>query len=240
MPKHPDPDFRKSIISVGGSKGGRGFVIKTRARRLGKPVIETPTRRLVITAAHCLPRTPVAHPWANDDRTWKLLAPFGEEPAITAECLFVDPVADIAVLGSPDNESMYKEAEAYDELTESAKALPVGILKRELSAELPGWLLSLAGDWFRCTVQYNDKLWMGGLWTKTNGKIEGGMSGSPILADNGAAIGVLSCSGGVDQTEGGPHARLGAHLPRWLLESAVRKATPSRITAQRRKVIAKF
>jgi hypothetical protein len=34
-------------------------------------------------------------------------------PSISAECLFVDPIADIAVLGSPDNREQHRQAESY-------------------------------------------------------------------------------------------------------------------------------
>jgi len=48
------------------------------------------------------------------------------------------------------------------------------------------------------------------------------MSGSPILADNGSAIGIVctSCSvaGSAASTEGGPNPRLASHLPGWLLQ----------------------
>ena len=79
----------RAVLTVG-TDGGRGFVIEMRDGN-----------RLVLTAAHCLPAMPVAHPWANDSRTWRVLAPLGEKPSIIAECCFVDPVADIAVLGPP-------------------------------------------------------------------------------------------------------------------------------------------
>jgi hypothetical protein len=50
--------------------------------------------------------------------------------------------------------------------------------------------------------------------------IVGGMSGSPILDGDGAAIGVVSTgSGGIDElhTEGGPNPYLTYHLRGWLL-----------------------
>jgi hypothetical protein len=147
--------------------------------------------RMIVTAAHCLPSLPTPHPWAQDSRNWKLLAPLGERPSIVATCRFVDPVADIALLGSPDNQEMYEEAEAYEALTDAATALPIGFLPSKFAAELNGWLLSLDGAWFSCTVNYRSD---GGLWTNATRAIEGGMSGSPIVADNGAAVGVLSCS----------------------------------------------
>ena len=42
-----------------------------------------------------------------------------------AECLFVDPIADIAVLGRPDDQAFPVEFLAYDELVESLTPLAV-------------------------------------------------------------------------------------------------------------------
>jgi hypothetical protein len=39
-----------------------------------------------------------------------LLSPLGAEPHVWAECLFVDPVADLAVLGPVDGQELYDEA----------------------------------------------------------------------------------------------------------------------------------
>jgi len=49
--------------------------------------------------------------------------------------------------------------------------------------------------------------------------IVGGMSGSPIVANNGSAIGVICTSGGTSEvhTEGGGNPRLVGNLPGWLL-----------------------
>jgi hypothetical protein len=223
----PESSITSSIVSVGRG-GGRGFVIEIPGQRQGRVPV-TLRERMIVTAAHCLPSLPTPHPWALDSRSWKLLAPLGERPSIVATCRFVDPVADIALLGSPDNQEMYEEAEAYEALTDAATALPIGFLPSKFAAELNGWLLSLDGAWFSCTVNY----WSdGGLWTNATRAIEGGMSGSPIVADNGAAVGVLSCSNEAEKTEGGPHARVGAHLPAWVLQRVAIKATPSRLTAQ--------
>lgn len=43
-----------------------------------------------------------------------------------AECLFVDPVADIVVLGSPDGQELQDQSEAYEALIEIAIPLPIG------------------------------------------------------------------------------------------------------------------
>jgi hypothetical protein len=89
-------------------------------------VIETKDEdRLVITGAHCLPRLPPAHAAsAFYERTYQdLLGPLGGDPTVFAECMFVDPVADLAVLGTPDNQDLWEQAEGYDALVSLDEAV---------------------------------------------------------------------------------------------------------------------
>lgn len=104
--KHDRELLIGSIITVG---DGRGFVVN------GK------RDRLIVTAAHCLPSLPPCHRMSyTEERTYgALLAPLGSKPTVWAECLFANPVADIAVLSSPDNQVLWDEADAYDALVES-------------------------------------------------------------------------------------------------------------------------
>jgi len=71
-----------SVVTVG---DGRGFVIEDNRHK-----------RLVITAAHCLPHFPPCHGTSyTEERTYKkLLAPLKAKPTVWAECLFADPIAD--------------------------------------------------------------------------------------------------------------------------------------------------
>jgi hypothetical protein len=103
-----------AVVSVG---AGRGFIVEASAR----------PQRYVITAAHCLPHFP---PCRGDsylhERTYKkLLAPLGEQPSIWCECLFADPIADIAVLGSPDNQELSEQADTYDTFVDAATPLAI-------------------------------------------------------------------------------------------------------------------
>ena len=216
----------RSILRVG---DGRGFVVKCG------------WDRVVITAAHCLPSLPEAHSAAAYyDRTYKLLAPLGDEPSVMAECFFVDPIADIAILGTPETQEMFEEAEQYDELLQ--KALPLWVADVRLreeklpdlvfagksspysrkTGEAPAWMFSLDGHPFRCTAHCDE---YGPLWIEqSQADIVGGMSGSPIVADNGSAIGVLCTSahrgGAASSREGGPNPRLATNLPGWFLRQA--------------------
>ena len=94
----------------------------------------------------------------------------------------------------------------------------VEVLSRECSA----FLLSLKNEWFACKVRYSpfgDGTLM--ISDATKG-IVGGMSGSPILSEYGAAIGVV-CLGTVGSvhllTGGGPNPRLMDSLPGWFLKA---------------------
>ena len=202
---------KRAVLTVG--KGGRGFIIETRDGS-----------RLVLTAAHCLPAIPEAHPWA-DDRTARLVAPHGRKLSIIADYLFVDPVADIAVLGRPSDDNL---AKPYDTFVDAQSVLAIGCLPQKLFAELDGWLLARDGAWFRCTMRYRND---GGLWLSNIARpIVGGMSGSPILAANGSAVGLIPSSN-VDGSESGPNPRFDCHLPGWLLRNAVTKSVRSRASA---------
>jgi hypothetical protein len=80
-------------------------------------VVDSSRGRLVITAGNCLSSlAPCDTPTYADKRTYRApLGPLGDEPTVTIECLFVNPVADIAVLGPPDDQTWFVEPIAYKE-----------------------------------------------------------------------------------------------------------------------------
>ena len=221
-----------SVITVG---GGRGFVVMTRHVRLindqrtGEWRSRKSRRPLIITAAHCLPSFPPCHGASYiQERTYQnLIGPLGESPSVWAECLFADPIADIAVLGEPDGQVWYDECNAYCALIEPAPGLRMSDPKENTSS---AWLLSLDREWLRCDVVHN-----GGQWHILNAEkpgIQSGMSGSPILnRDRTAAIGVLCLSGGTGPdagaTEGGPNPRLATNLPGWMAPRAAPITAPT-------------
>ena len=158
---------------------------------------------------------PLAHPWHSESRTWKLLAPLGNTPEIWIDCLFMNPVADIAVLGVPTVDEL---SHGYDKFINSLPYVRPGALPpSSLSRELPVLVLSLSGKALRsrACVLSNDGLWL----RSATQMVVGGMSGSPILALNGIAIGVISTAREKVDEDGfdGPMPRLDANLPGWLL-----------------------
>ena len=192
-----------AIITVG---DGRGFIVDC----------------YIVTAAHCLPFFPPCMSASYTvERTYKnLLGPLGGKPRVGAECLFADPVGDIAVLGPPDNQELCAETLPYYELVESEAVTPLSIA--EPGKE--GWLLSKDGVWFRCSVQCQE---CGPLWlSDLEGRIVDGMSGSPVISAAGEAIGIVCTS--VEDSTGhvpehrfhGPNPSLTRNLPGWFLREA--------------------
>lgn len=179
----PPPAVQKALKSVLTVGDGRGFVIKVKQRRL------------VVTAAHCLPELPPPHLHAYlREKTFKLLAPLHKEASILTECLFADPVHDITVLGPPDDQELSDDFDAYETLTQSLTPLRIADAP---SQKVRAWLLSLNGEWFSCSLWRNNigrslvsPLYIGDLQQH----IERGMSGSPIVSDEGAAWGIVNAS----------------------------------------------
>ncbi|PYF03842.1 hypothetical protein BJ122_10599 [Rhodopseudomonas faecalis] len=186
-----------SVLKVG---GGRGFVVE------GKQ------NRLVITAAHCLPSLPPAMPAAyTEEKTFpRLLGPLGGGPSVAAECLFVDPVADIAILGQADYEFEEENCGAYQNLVEACEPIMVDVCRHEDRL----FLLSLDNDWHECMARHSG----GGVWFSEAGNgICAGMSGSPAINTDGKAVALVSVAEGMKGTRGGPNPNLAAHLPGWAL-----------------------
>ena len=180
-------------------------------------------RRIVVTAAHCLPKRPPCQS-SEPERTYPdVVSPLGtSEPSLMAECMFVDPVADIAVLGAPDHQIFSDAFLAYEEFIRTIDALSLNLNTRPMIKPVTGWLLSLDGHWTRCRITELPNIQSpGGLWiAEASAGIEGGMSGSPILLDDGRVIGVVCTSGGREDemhTDGGPQPKLMNHLPGWLV-----------------------
>jgi hypothetical protein len=63
--------------------------------------------------------------------------------------LFADPIADLAVLGTPDDQDLCEYAEAYEKLIGSVTPLKIADVPEKGRA----WLLSLDGEWFECTIE---------------------------------------------------------------------------------------
>jgi hypothetical protein len=209
-----------SVVRVG---GGRGFIIAQ-----GDKTIAEGGKGYVITAAHCLPSVPAPHlaRYLKEETYRRLLGPLGAKPSVTATCVFVDPIADIAVLGPPDYEALSRE---YDQYQAFLAALPPfditappprprlrmpafddeepPAFRRLGEVSFPGRVMSLEGQWIDCNVRR-----LGGPFLiEPEELVKSGMSGSPLISPTGAALGVVSTSNWA--------AVLADGLPGWLLRA---------------------
>src|ERR1035441_6328055 len=104
----PGDERKRAVIKVG---AGRGFL--ARARDESDP--------LIITAAHCLPFFPPCLSFSGPEERFypSLLGTLGSNASVGAECCFVDPIGDIAILGRPDDQFFStQKLNAYDGLVD--------------------------------------------------------------------------------------------------------------------------
>jgi hypothetical protein len=195
-----------AFVTVG---AGRGFVI------------ETVHERLVLTTAQCLPH--LSHRASGSDfrecTFFDLLGPLGGDVTVSTECLFVDPISDVAVLGEPKR-LLDAEKDAYKALVESSRTVEIGVMTEPCGA----WLLTVEGQWEPCRVRTLPS----GRSLTVVGAAAGlvpGTSGSPILSAEGRALGIVSISdNGSGETTLERHGQplLASVLPVWLFYDLTR------------------
>jgi hypothetical protein len=112
-----------------------------------------------------------------------------------------------------DSQELGEQSDAYDDFVEPIKPIAIADTKAEgrvFSEEGRVWLLSLDLQWYPEPYSvFRD----GPLCFEQETKTKGGMSGSPIVNDDGAAVGVVTVS-----TPRQP--RLARDLPGWSLRIA--------------------
>ena len=168
------------------------FLIGPKGRRGQCVLIEG---GLIITASHCL------HFSSKGDMTCEdlfmllalgdyfLNAVCGDKGKLLVETLSFDPVSDVAVLGSPDNQSLPEDADAFDEFCERVQ--PVKLLRHipKPRAEFRVWIRTHTNTWVAGQATYSCGR---GFAYDTKIEIPYGTSGGPIVNDNGELVGVVS------------------------------------------------
>ncbi len=213
----PNPKHDLAVITV---DKGRGFIIEHHSSFDFGNGVKRLRRKLVVTASHCLPHPPVMPCYSSQETTYaSLLGPLGEEPGVWAECLFFDPVSDLAILGEPDDQELGEESEAYAHLVDVRK--PFTIAAPETGQ---GYMLALDGiSWEPTPLKVRVSIWGSSLST---GPTLAGQSGSPIVDAARRAVALVSIgtesvdlvSGGRTSIETGPQPILKTRLPSWLLQ----------------------
>jgi hypothetical protein len=162
------------------------------------------------------------------------LGPLGQKPSVWAQCIFMDPIVDLAVLASPgacDFDARRKE-EGYDALVNSTVPLPVQTIFKfwhpnEDEPELiPAWIPLPTDKVIACVIEDYGHLFdwrCAPLGADVTGFLRDPsrrdmfptgiqqLDGSPVVTDDGSVLAVFI---------GGSYSvatRLSRHLPAWLL-----------------------
>jgi len=189
----------RSTIKVLG-KGGQGVLV---------------SGNLIITAAHCVDFKCEGEMALGDYFIEKIKA--GKRELKVAP-LAVEPVSDLAVLGSLDEQEFAKEAEDFEKFCEHTNPLPVCRRDFELF------------QGFRVHIYTHKRTWVTGsamqcckdaqsLFVETDDQIEGGTSGGPIINDSGELVGIVSTSsdtGEGQRKSSGSSPRPHLALPVWV------------------------
>ena len=177
-----------AVVSVGDGRGFLvdGFRVLPSFDDTGAPV--EVRAAYVVTAAHCLPSLPPPLPAAYvEERTFHdLIGELREPRKLSAECVFVDPVADVAVLCGPDGQTYFDESEAFESFVDDRPRFEIG----PVEPGTQGWMLRLDGTWCATSITANHA--SARHLAVDDVSVAGGMSGSPIVGAAGRAVGLVS------------------------------------------------
>jgi len=196
-------EIRKKIESATVTilkKGGRGVLVRN---------------SMILTAAHCVN-------W-NCDGEMALGDYYIEEietirGKLKVGPLAVEPVTDIAVLGSLDGQTFYHEALDFEDYCEKVKPVRLFLGKLKQFEKFPIYVYTHKRTW----IEGEATKWAGEKVSPLIGidvgeNIEGGTSGSPVVNEKGNLVSIISHVGGpagVSRQGTGPRPHLA--LPVWI------------------------
>ena len=172
-------DVAKATVTLSG-KDGQGVLVNS---------------NLILTAAHCIDFRCEGEMVLGDYFIEEIKT--GERELKVAP-LAVEPVNDLAVLGSLDNQEFSKEADDFEKFCEDTK--PVPLCRRDF----------VLFRKFRVHIYTHKGIWVTGsamqccedahvLQVETEDQIEGGTSGGPIIDDSGDLVGIVSIFCDIDE-----------------------------------------
>ncbi len=148
---------------------------------------------LVLTAAHVIEWTHEGFMALGDDASFLQPIEVGGRQLMVYP-LAVEPVADLAILGAPDEQWIPDEAKAFEQFCEATAAVALATEEFSFGTSVPAYILTHTGRWITGRVtQYGHPASM---FLETGEGIEGGTSGSPVVTEHGRLIGVVSNAGG--------------------------------------------
>lgn len=152
---------------------------------------------LIITAAHCIDfrcegAMVLGYYFIEEIKT--------DERELKVAPLAVEPVSDLAVLGSLDDQEFAKEAEDFEKFCEHTKPVPLCRSDFVLFRKFRVHIYTHKGTWvtgsaMQCCEDAQ------ALVVEADEQIEGGTSGGPIINDSGELVGIVSNFSGQAETQ---------------------------------------
>jgi len=167
---------------------------------------------LILTAAHCI-KYDLTGGMVLGDYYIEEIETFDKEK-IKASPLAIEPICDIAALGSPDDQEFAKESMLFDSFCEKTKPAPLCSINYQ------------PFDKFKVFVYDHIRVWIAGegefyppmIFVEVDKPIRGGASGGPIVNEAGELVSICSNFSEVadGQESTGYSAFINSALPIWI------------------------
>ncbi len=170
--KHIRDDVAKATVTLL-RKGGRGVLV---------------SGNLIITAAHCIYFETEGRMALDDYYIEAIKTVHGR---LKVAPVAIEPVSDVAVLGSLDNQEFTEEADQFEMFCENTKPVPLCLNDFELFQSFPVHIYTHRGTWVAgSAVQTRRDAKK--LSIEAGQQIRRGTSGSPIINESGELVGIVS------------------------------------------------
>lgn len=167
---------------------------------------------LILTAGHCTDFTAEGNLVLGSHHFEVIQTISGK--LIHAGIWAVEPVADIAALGSLDNQTFTQEADEFEQFCEATDPVPISSGETPWGQPCTVHIFTHTGDWLKGMATVWGEGSTASLALETESPIMGGKSGSGVFNDAGELVGIVSWST-EGETTGGTARPLMA-LPTWL------------------------
>ena len=171
----------------------------------------------ILTAAHCVNYRVEGAMALGDLFLERVKTPMGE---LVATVVAVEPVADIAVLGPPDDQMLFHEAQEYEQFCEQTKPVALCGRRKGYYGKIPVHILSPSLKWIAGTANVV-RPGRPTSFVSAAREVRSGASGGPIIDDAAALVGLTSIfsvparPGGAND---GPAPRPRFALPSWVYQ----------------------
>jgi len=180
---------------------------------------------MILTAAHCIDFEIEGGMVLGDFSIEEVKA---EETLFRVAPLYVEPISDLAVLGTLDEQTFFKDATDFENFCDNTKPIKISQIEIPINEKIPIHIYTHKETWIHGTGEIYSEVNSPHLWLETEKPIEGGTSGSPIVDDIGNIVGIVSNTSNVkdDRPSDGRNPRPLWNLPMWIIHDLMLRLTP--------------